>query len=242
MPISPRAPRLANFLEKDTFAFMGGMSTSGSLTTWFRDRFAQAEVESEKSGGENAYAILAKEAAESPAGAKGLIALPYFEGERTPLQDPAAKGVLFGLNLKHTRGDIYRAILEGLGYALKDGTRTLQKRNRIKIESLRVSGGGSQSDAAMQITADIFNLPAQRPHTHETSALGAAIDAAVGLKLHPDFDSAIRDMTRVANTFEPIPRNRDLYHELYERVYRKLYRRLKPIYSDIRAITGYPAL
>ena len=70
----------------------------------------------------------------------------------------------------------------------------------------------------------------------------AAIDAAVGLKLHPDFDSAIREMTRVTDTFEPIPRNRDLYHELYERVYRKLYRRLKPIYNDIRAITGYPAM
>lgn len=94
----------------------------------------------------------------------------------------------------------------------------------------------------MQITADIFGLPAERPHTYETSALGAAIGAAVGLKLHPDFDSAIREMTRVTDVFEPIPRHRDLYHELYERVYRKLYGRLKPIYNDIREITGYPAM
>ena len=100
----------------------------------------------------------------------------------------------------------------------------------------------SQSDRICQISADIFNRPLVRGSTYETSALGAAIDAAVGLKLHPDFDSAIRDMTRVADTFEPIPRNRDLYHELYERVYRKLYRRLQPIYNDIRKISGYPAM
>jgi sugar (pentulose or hexulose) kinase len=94
----------------------------------------------------------------------------------------------------------------------------------------------------MQISADIFGLPAQRPHTYETSALGAAIDAAVGLKLHSDFDIAIREMTRVSDVFEPIPRNRDIYGELYERVYRRLYGRLKTIYNDIRRITGYPAM
>ena len=166
-----------------------------------------------------------------------------FPGEtEQEWQETLAFVAEIGFGDVHTRAHIYRAILEGLGYGLKEGLLVLQKRNKRPITSLMVSGGGSQSDAAMQITADIFNLPAQRPHTYETSALGAAIDAAVGLKLHPDFDSAIRDMTRVANTFEPIPRNRDLYHELYERVYRKLYRRLKPIYNDIRAITGYPAM
>ena len=94
----------------------------------------------------------------------------------------------------------------------------------------------------MQITADIFNLPAQRPHTFETSALGAAIDAAVGLRLHGDFPSAVREMTRITDVFEPIPENRDLYAELFERVYRKMYGRLKGIYNEIRDITGYPSL
>ena len=111
----------------------------------------------------------------------------------------------------------------------------------MAASALRVSGGGSQSDAAMQITADIFNLPAQRPHTFETSLLGAAVTAAVGLGLHSGHAAAIEAMTRISRTFEPIAANRDLYAALYERVYRRLYGRLRDIYSQIRSITGYPA-
>jgi sugar (pentulose or hexulose) kinase len=140
----------------------------------------------------------------------------------------------------HTRAHLYRAILEGLAYALKDGLLVLQRRNRVPATSLRVSGGGSQSDAAMQITADIFDLPAQRPHTYETSALGAAITAAVGLGWHTDHCAAVNYMTRVGRTFEPIAANRDLYRDLFERVYLKLYRRLAPLYGEIQRATRYP--
>jgi sugar (pentulose or hexulose) kinase len=170
----------------------------------------------------------------------GLMLQPYWSPGMTT--DADAKGAIIGFGDVHTRAHIYRSILEGLGYALKDGMLALEKKNKVKIKCLRISGGGSQSDAAMQITADIFNLPAQRPHTYETSALGAAIDAAVGLKLHADFPSAVREMARVTDVFEPIPKNRDLYGELFERVYLKMYGRLKPIYNEIRRITGYPAL
>jgi Sugar (pentulose and hexulose) kinases len=104
----------SNFLEAGSFAFLGGMSTSGSLTTWFRDQFALLELNEEKNGGVNAFTSLAEQAAHSPPGSRGLVLLPYFEGERTPLHDPWAKGLLFGLSLKHTRADIYRAILEGV--------------------------------------------------------------------------------------------------------------------------------
>jgi len=105
---------------------------------------------------------------------------------------------------------------------------------------VRAAGGGSQSDVAMQITADIFDLPVERPHTYETSSLGAAIDAAVGLGYYPDFASAVKAMTRLRDSFEPIPNNRDLYAALYAKVYLKLYDRLKPLYDEIRGITGYP--
>ena len=103
-----------------------------------------------------------------------------------------------------------------------------------------MSGGGSQSDAAMQLTADIFGLPTSRPHVYETSGLGAAIDAAVGLGLHPDFGSAVNAMTRVGRVFEPIPENQAIYERLYREVYVKMYRRLQPMYRDIARITGYP--
>jgi sugar (pentulose or hexulose) kinase len=104
-----------------------------------------------------------------------------------------------------------------------------------------VSGGGSQSDGAMQLTADVFNLPTARPHIYETSGLGAAIDAAVGLGLHRDFDTAVTAMTHIGDVFDPDPQRHAIYDSLYHRVYRQMYDRLKPLYEEIRQITGYPA-
>ncbi len=140
----------------------------------------------------------------------------------------------------HTRAHVYRAILEGLAYALREGKERIERRSGVRITELRVSGGGSQSDAAMQLTADIFGLPTARPHVYETSGLGAAIDAAVGLGLYPDFASAVANMTRVGRVFEPIEGNRVIYDRLYKEVYKKMYRKLQPLYRDIAKITGYP--
>ena len=104
-----------------------------------------------------------------------------------------------------------------------------------------MSGGGSQSDAAMQLTADIFGLPAERPHTYETSGLGAAIDCAVGLGLHPDFTTAIAAMTRVGQVFMPQSAAQQTYQRLYQEVYQRMYKQLRPLYQSIREITGYPS-
>lgn len=92
----------------------------------------------------------------------------------------------------------------------------------------------------MQLTADIFGLPTARPHVYETSGLGAAIDAAVGLGLHPDFDAAIGAMTRVGKVFTPNADSQRIYERLYREVYLKMYKRLQPMYRDIARITGYP--
>ena len=172
-----------------------------------------------------------------PAGAMGLMLQPYWS---PGLRMPEAKGAIVGFGDVHTRAHLYRAILEGLAYALREGKERIEKRGGATIRELRVCGGGSQSDAALQLTSDIFGLPASRPHVYEASGLGAAIDGAVGLKLHPDFETAVRAMTRTARTFEPDPANRELYDALYTRVYTKLYDRLKPLYEAIRDITGYP--
>jgi sugar (pentulose or hexulose) kinase len=92
----------------------------------------------------------------------------------------------------------------------------------------------------MRLTADIFGLPTSRPHVYETSGLGAAIDAAVGLGFYPDFASAVDAMTRVGKVFAPIAANRAIYERLYRAVYLKMYRQLQPMYRDIARITGYP--
>jgi sugar (pentulose or hexulose) kinase len=110
----------------------------------------------------------------------------------------------------------------------------------VPLRELRVSGGGAQSPSAVQLTADIFGLPTGRPHTHETSGLGAAIVATVGLGIHPDVETAVREMTHVAEVLDPDPERHKLYDALYQRVYRRMYGRLKPLYEEIREITGYP--
>ncbi len=174
-----------------------------------------------------------------PPGALGLTLQPYWSpGLKVP--GPEAKGAIIGFGDVHTRAHFYRSILEGLAYALREGAERTVRRTRIPINEIRVSGGGSQSRAAMQITADVFGLPASQPHVYETSGLGAAIDAAVGLKLHPDFSTAIREMTHKGETFEPNKEHQKMYDELYNRVYLKMYDRLKPLYDEIRDITGYP--
>ncbi|MBN1579136.1 MAG: FGGY-family carbohydrate kinase [Anaerolineae bacterium] len=174
-----------------------------------------------------------------PPGAMGLILQPYWSpGLKVP--GPEAKGAMIGFGDVHTRAHIYRAIIEGLAYALRDGAERTSRRSGVPITEIRVAGGGSQSSAAMQITADVFGLPAVRPHTYEVSALGAAMDAAVGLDLHPDFEAAAKEMTRSGEVFEPNQRTHQIYEGLYTRVYRQMYKRLKPMYQEIREITGYP--
>jgi sugar (pentulose or hexulose) kinase len=169
----------------------------------------------------------------------GLVLQPYWSpGVKIP--GPEAKGAVIGFGDVHTRAHFYRAILEGLAYALREGGERCQRRSGVPVSEIRVAGGGSQSDAAMQITADVFGMPASRPHVYEASGLGAAIDAAVGAGVHPDFATAVKEMTHIGDTFDPDPKNRAIYDGLYREVYLKMYKRLQPMYQKIRSITGYP--
>jgi sugar (pentulose or hexulose) kinase len=209
------------------------------MVNWFKEQFGhheQARALAEDVAPEQLFDALAESV---PPGSMGLMLQPYWTpGIRVPGRE--AKGAIIGFGDVHTRAHVYRAILEGLAYALREGKERIEKRSGVPITALRVSGGGSQSDCAMQLTADIFGLPTARPHVYETSGLGAAINAAVGLGLYPDFASAIAAMTRVGRVFEPVAANRDIYDRLYKRVYRKMYASLQPMYREIAAITGYP--
>ncbi len=210
------------------------------MVSWFKEQFGHLEQQQAEEQGLEPEVLLERLVSQAPPGAMGLVLQPYWSpGLKIP--GPEAKGAIIGFGDVHTRAHVYRAILEGLAYALREGKERTEKRTGIPITELRVSGGGSQSDAAVQLTADIFDLPTARPHLYETSGLGAAIDAAVGLKLHPDFATAVREMTRVSRVFEPNPDTRALYDGLYHRVYKKMYRRLRPLYEEIRTITGYPS-
>jgi sugar (pentulose or hexulose) kinase len=210
------------------------------MVSWFKQEFGFLEQAMAEESGKQPEELLDELVRQTPPGAQGLILQPYWSpGIKVP--GPEAKGAVIGFGDVHTRAHLYRAILEGIAYALRESSERINRRSHEQITELRVAGGGSQSVAAMQITADIFGLPASRPHVSEASGLGAAIDAAVGLGLHPDFDTAVKAMTRVRDTFEPDPAAHQLYEELYRRVYLKLYDRLRPLYEAIRDITGYPS-
>jgi sugar (pentulose or hexulose) kinase len=209
------------------------------LVDWFKRQFGSAEVAQADALGIAPEALFDDLVRATEPGAMGLIIQPtWTPGVRIP--GPEAKGAMIGFGDVHTRAHLYRAILEGLAYALREGGERAAARAKTPLRELRVSGGGAQSPAAVQLTADIFGLPTGRPHTHETSGLGAAIDAAVGLGLHSSFEAAVGEMTRLAETLDPDPARHRLYDQLYRRVYRRMYDRLKPLYEDIMAITGYP--
>jgi sugar (pentulose or hexulose) kinase len=207
------------------------------MVSWFKHEFGHHEQRLADERGSAPEELFDELVRAVPPGSEGLVLQPYWSpGLKMP--GPEARGAIIGFGGQHTRAHVYRAILEGLAYALRDGAERTSTRSGTAITELRVAGGGSQSDQAMQITADVFGLPASRPHLYETSGLGAAIDAAVGLKLHPDFDTAIREMTRLGETFEPNPQVHALYEEIYRSVYCKMYGRLKPLYEGMRRATG----
>jgi len=208
------------------------------MVSWFKQEFGLQErllaLEKEIHP-EDLFEKLIKDV---PPGSMGLVLQPYW----TPGPELAqyAKGSIIGFGDVHSRAHLYRSIIEGIIFALKEGAQLTERKNKIPITAIRATGGGSRSDSIVQMTADILGLPVQRPHTNETSILGAAIDAAVGLKFFPDFSEAVNEMTEVRDTFEPIKDNVNIYQNIYQKVYLKIYKRLLPLFKEIQDITGYP--
>ena len=205
------------------------------MVSWFKQEFGLHEQRVADEEGIEPEQLFDRLVNTVPPGSEGLILQPYWSpGLRNP--GPEARGAIIGFGDVHTRAHVYRAILEGLAYSLREGAERTQKRSGVKITQLRVAGGGSQSNAAMQLTADIFGLPASRPHVYEASGLGAAIDAAVGVGIHPNMEAAVEQMTHNGEIFEPDPPAHALYEQFYREVYLKMYGRLSPLYRRIRNI------
>ena len=211
------------------------------MVSWFKQEFGHQEIQRAEQLGIEPEAMFDELIRDIPPGSQGLVLQPYWSpGLKIP--GPEAKGAIIGFGDVHTRAHLYRAILEGLGYALREGAKRTEIRSHVPITAIRVAGGGSQSPAAMQITADIFGLPVSRLFNYEASGLGAAIDAAVGLKLHSSFKSAVDAMSHLGQTFEPDPQAHRIYDDLYNKVYSKMYHRLRPLYFKIRDAVGYPKI
>ncbi|MCG8451909.1 MAG: FGGY-family carbohydrate kinase [Spirochaetales bacterium] len=206
------------------------------MLRWFRDEFGQQETDEAQRLGVLPEELLDRLLQDDPPGCRGLMMQPYWG---PCLKDPLAKGSFIGFGDVHTRGSVYRATVEGLGHALRDGLETLEQRGHFRSQAVAVAGGASRSDLICQITADIFNRPLYRGQTHEASGLGAAIITAVALGVCSTLPHAVESMTGVGREFLPQKQNAAVYEQLHD-VYRRIYPRMKHLYREIQQITGYP--
>ena len=218
-----RDPRLwyAPWLFEGQHASMAGLATSGTLSHWFRDQLAR-ELDPM-----DAFALLANEAEASPLGSKGLIFLPYFSGERTPIHDPLAKGCLFGLNLTHTRGDIYRAVLEGIAHGTNHVIETYREIGQAPARLLAV-GGGTKNRIWIQATSDISGIDQILCEKTIGACYGNAFMAAVAIGEAKLDDIAL--WNPVAST---IRSEASEVHARQYRLFRRLYEQTKDIAAEL---------
>ncbi|GMG87924.1 FGGY-family carbohydrate kinase [Biformimicrobium ophioploci] len=203
------------------------------MVSWFLQEFGAAEIAQAKEQGLAPEALLDRLLDQVPAGADGLLLLPDWQ---PGIRSRDARGAIVGFTEAHTRAHMYRALVEGIMFALRHGCEQVVRRSGQPVSLLRASGGGAVSERVLQICADVFNLPVERVHTTEASGLGAAINAAVGAGLHADYPSAVRAMVRVRDRFEPNPENAALYDAIYHRAFRRLGSGLKPVNRALGAL------
>ena len=166
-------------------------------------------------------------------GSDGLLLQPYWG---PGLARPLAKGAIIGFSNIHTRKHIYRAIVEGIAFALREGLESIEKSQKHKVKSLRISGGGSLSDTICQITADIFGLEISRVQTIESTSLGAAIATFTAIKEFDSIEEAVNKMTKLSQTFKPDKKRHELYNRIYEDVYLSVYPHLEELNITINEI------
>ncbi|MDK2982425.1 MAG: xylulokinase [Chloroflexota bacterium] len=212
---------------KGQYEYSAGLSTSGSATTWFRDQFAQDYLDDQRQGGPNTYARLAQEAAQAPLGANGLLMLPYMSGERTPIFDPKARGVLAGLSLSHTRGEIYRALLEGTAFAIRMNLEAMQQ-NGAAIQHGVAVGGGSANDLWLQTVSDVSGIPQLIPEKTIGASYGNAFLAGLASGAIEDVRVLKKDWVKIASRVEPNLQNKAVYDDLYAQ-FKALYLDTKPV-------------
>jgi len=195
----------------DTDVLAGGMATSGALTEWVKKLTAGMS-----------FAELSEEASEVPPGSEGLLVLPYFAGERNPISDPSARGVICGLTMRHTRGHIYRAMLEATAFGIKHLLEAVHDAGG-EARRLVAVGGGTKGGLWPQIVSDVIDEPQELPEQTIGAAYGNALLAGLGAGVvEPD-----TDWSSIAETIEPNPDNREIYDELYK-LYKDLYPATRP--------------
>ncbi|HHV61271.1 MAG TPA: xylulokinase [Firmicutes bacterium] len=213
---------------------MGVMLSAGMSLKWFRDSLAQVEKEVERVSGIDAYDLLGRAAGRIPPGSEGLVFLPYLTGERTPHADANARGVFFGLSLRHGKAHMARAVMEGVVFGLRDSLEII-KGLGIEVKQLRAIGGGAKSPLWRQMQADIMNVEVVTINVDEGPAFGAALLAGVGVGIYRSVEEAAESTVSITSHTEPDAANARIYDEYY-RLYTSLYPALKEAFRQDAAL------
>lgn len=210
---------------------MGVTLAAGGSLQWFRNALCQGDVGMAKRQKIDIYDMLTSEAALTPAGAEGLFFLPYLAGERTPHADPLARGAFVGLTLKHTRGHMVRAVLEGVTYSLRDCLAIIEEQG-VKVRQIRASGGGAKSKFWRQMQADVLGKTVVSMAADEGPAYGVALLAAVGAGEFKNVEEACAATVKTTGETKSNAAARKGYDKAFP-LYQQLYRSLR---DDFRAI------
>jgi xylulokinase len=204
---------------------MGVMLSAAGSLQWYRDMIAPGMT----------YDELLKEAASVPAGAEGLQFLPYLSGERTPHPDPLARGAFIGLTLRHGRGHLTRAVLEGVAFGLKDNFALIRNAGLGEFSQVRASGGGTKGALWREILASVLEAELVTVNTTEGAAFGAALLAGVGVGAWPDVPAACSATVKVSGSTKTDSAQAETYRRSYA-LYRELYPALKVSFGKMGAV------
>ena len=214
---------------------MGVVLAAGGSLQWIRNNLALVEKTEAEQLGIDVYEVLSRKALDAPAGCEGLLFLPYLTGERSPINDPYARGAWIGLTARHTKAHLVRAVVEGATFAMRDCLEVVRELG-CDIREIRLSGGGAVSPLWHRVQAGIYNYPVSTLAVSEGSAYGAAILAMVGGELYDSVEDACRAVIRVAGTTNPVPSEAAIYERMFP-IYRHAYEHLK---DDFRALHDMP--
>jgi FGGY-family pentulose kinase len=213
------------------YTLEGGQTATGSILDWYRRHFAGNESARAQREGRSVYDVLDEQAAAAPPGCDGLVCLDHWQGNRCPLKDPRARGVLWGLTLSHGPGHVFRSIYEATAYGTRHILEDLESHG-FRVGRLFADGGGAKSRLWVQIHADVLGRPINLPRHGEACALGAALVAAVHAGHFADLDEAARNMVRIVEVVEPRREHERLY-EYYYGKYRATYPALRALMHEL---------
>ena len=205
----------------------GGTTGGGGVMRWFEQEFAGEERLLKETTGRSSLESLNVIAEKAAPGCDGMVFLPYMAGERSPIWNPKAKGVFYGLDFSKTKGHFVRACMEGVAFALRHNMEVAEEAG-AKADVLRAMGGSANSLLWTQIKADVTGKPIIVPSSDTATTLGAAMLAGVGTGFYKDYDEAVRLTVRETRRHTPNPENKEIYDRTYA-MYRSVYENLKPV-------------